>query len=50
MTLDCTNLKPGDKVCLRNGSIDTVYANDKSNIPIQLKKTRLLVLPRWEVL
>jgi hypothetical protein len=38
MTIDCTNLKPGDMVRLRNGSIDTVAQNDRSTIPIRLKK------------
>lgn len=38
MTLDCTNLKPGDKVRLRNGEIDIVTENDGLNVPIRLKK------------
>jgi hypothetical protein len=38
MTIDCTNLKPGDKVRLRNGSIDTVAENDGLNVPIRLEK------------
>ena len=38
MTSDCTNLKPGDKVRLRNGSIDTVAENDGLTLPIRLEK------------
>jgi hypothetical protein len=37
MTIDCTSLKPGDKVRLRNGSIDTVAKNDADSILIRLK-------------
>lgn len=36
MTLDCTNLKPGDRVRLRNGEIRTVQENDGTSMPIFL--------------
>jgi hypothetical protein len=36
VTLDCTNLKPGDKVRLRNGDIDVVQRNDHDSVPIKL--------------
>jgi hypothetical protein len=38
MTIDCTNLKPGDKVRLRNGEIDVVAVNDGLSLPIRLEK------------
>lgn len=36
MALDCTNLKPGDRVRLRNAEIRTVKENDGTEIPICL--------------
>ena len=49
MTLDCTNLKPGDKVRLRNGIIDTVMRNDHDCVPIQLEGCATCHYPdgRW---
>jgi hypothetical protein len=37
MTLDCTNLKPGDKVRLRNGDIDIVQLNDHIKLQCRLE-------------
>ena len=49
MTLDCTNLKPGDKVRLRNGIIDTVMRNDHDCVPIRLEGCAACHYPdgRW---
>jgi hypothetical protein len=49
MTIDCTNLKPGDKVRLRNGDIDIVQRNDHDSVPIKLESEASFHFPdgRW---
>ena len=49
MTLDCTNLEPGDRVRLRNGDIETVQRNDHDTVPIKLEGRKGCHFPggRW---